>query len=120
MIQNLIFAILFLKILFRTCNFLIFVRTFQWTSSESQSQQKLVKKITHFTTKLRSKVSLGGRLKNFFKAARCFGLVKCILQFCLGLVKCILSILIEIFGNSAICHQFHTSIYSIRMLKFPR
>ena len=34
MIQNLIFGILFLKILFRAYNFFIFVQTFQWTSSE--------------------------------------------------------------------------------------
>ena len=59
MIQSLIFWILFLQILFRACSFLIFFHTFQWTSSEclnfrfssrtSQSQQKLEKKITHFT-----------------------------------------------------------------------
>ena len=35
MIQNLIFGILFLKILFRTYNFFISVQTCQWTSSES-------------------------------------------------------------------------------------
>ena len=34
MIQNLIFGILFLKILFWAYNFFIFVRTFQWTLSE--------------------------------------------------------------------------------------
>ena len=91
MIQNLIFGVLLLKILFRECNFIktsinrsliifkkprnmtndffnnyIFVDTFQWTSSEifhnckfssrkSQSQQKLAKKITHFTIQFRSK-----------------------------------------------------------------
>ena len=55
MIQNLIFGIPFLKILFRAYNFIIFVHTFQWTSSEfffnfrfssrkSQSQQKLEKR----------------------------------------------------------------------------
>ena len=66
MIQNLIFGILFLKILFRACIFFIFASTFQWTSSEvflnfrfssrnSQSQQKLAKKITHFTIKFRAK-----------------------------------------------------------------
>ena len=66
MIQNFIFRILFLKILLRACNAFIFVPTFQWTSSEfflifrfssrkSQSQQKLAKKITHFTIQFRSK-----------------------------------------------------------------
>ena len=68
MIQNLIFGILFLKILFRlrAYNFFIFVYTFQWTLSEfflffwfssrkPQSQQKLTKKITHFTILFRSK-----------------------------------------------------------------
>ena len=35
MIQNLIFGILFLKILFRTYNFFIFVQISQWISSES-------------------------------------------------------------------------------------
>ena len=67
MIQNLIFTILFLKILLRACNAFIFVHTFQWTSSEFfffifrfssrkfQSQQKLVKKITHFTIQFRSR-----------------------------------------------------------------
>ena len=34
MIQNLIFGILFLKILFRTYNFFIFVQISQWISSE--------------------------------------------------------------------------------------
>ena len=65
MIRNLIFVILFLKIFFRPYNFFIFVHTFQWTSSEffysrfssreSQRQQRLVKKITHFTIQFRSK-----------------------------------------------------------------
>ena len=66
MIQNLIFRIIFLKILLRACNAFIFVHTFQWTSSEfflifrlssrkSQSQQKLAKKITHFTIQFRTK-----------------------------------------------------------------
>ena len=60
MIQNLIFAILFLEILFRAYNFFIFVHTFQWASSQfffysrfssrnAQSQQILAKKITHIT-----------------------------------------------------------------------
>ena len=61
MIQSLIFGIIFLKILLRAHDFFIFVHAFQWTSSEffffdfrffsrkSQSQQKLAKKITHFT-----------------------------------------------------------------------
>ena len=34
MIQNLIFRILFLKILLRACNAFIFIHMFQWTSSE--------------------------------------------------------------------------------------
>ena len=65
MIRNLIFVILFLKIFFRPYSFFIFVHTFQWTSSElfysrfssreSQRQQRLVKKITHFTIQFRSK-----------------------------------------------------------------
>ena len=66
MIQNLIFRILFFKILLRVCNAFIFVHIFQWASSEfffifrfssrkSQSQQKLAKKITHFTIQFRSK-----------------------------------------------------------------
>ena len=66
MIQNVIFGILFLKILFWACNFFIFVEMFPRTSSEflfnfrfssrkSQSQQKLAKKITHFTIQFRSK-----------------------------------------------------------------
>ena len=66
MIQNLIFGILFLKILFWAYNLFIFVRTFQWTSSEfflnfifstrkSQNRQKLAKRITHFTIQICSK-----------------------------------------------------------------
>ena len=65
MIQNLIFWILFLKILLRACNAFIFFHTFQWTSEfflisrfssrKSQSPQKLAKKITHFTIQFRSK-----------------------------------------------------------------
>ena len=58
MIQNFIFGILFLKILFWAYNFLIFVLTFQLASSEFlfhfrffsrklQRQQKLAEKITH-------------------------------------------------------------------------
>ena len=64
--QNLIFKFIFLKIFFRTWNFFIFVHTFQWTSSDfffnfrffsrkSQSQEKLPKKITHFTIQFHSK-----------------------------------------------------------------
>ena len=34
MIQNLIFGILFLKIVFWAYNVFVFVQTFQWTSSE--------------------------------------------------------------------------------------
>ena len=37
MIQNLIFGILFWKILIRPYNFFIFVQTFQWISSKSLS-----------------------------------------------------------------------------------
>ena len=66
MIQNLIFGILFLKILFRGYNVFIFVQTFQWTSlnfffnfrfssRKSQSQQKLAEKITYFTIPFHSK-----------------------------------------------------------------
>ena len=66
MIQNVIFGILFLKILFRAYNLFIIVQTFHWTSSrvffnlrfssrKSQSQQKLAEKITHFTIQFRSK-----------------------------------------------------------------
>ena len=63
MIQNLIFKIIFLKKNFRAYNF---VHTFQWVSSEflfqfqifsreSLSQQKLPKKVFHFTIQFRSK-----------------------------------------------------------------
>ena len=66
MIENLISGILFLKILLRAYDIFIFGQTFQWTlskfffnfrfsSRKSQSQQKLAKKITHFTTQFRSK-----------------------------------------------------------------
>ena len=66
MIQNLTFRFYFLKILFRPYNFFIFVHTFQWKSSvfffsfrfstrKSESQQKLAKKITHFTLQFCSK-----------------------------------------------------------------
>ena len=61
MIQNLIFVILFLKILFHA-NFLLFVHKFQWTSSKfffdfrfSQCQQKLEKMMTRFTIHFCSK-----------------------------------------------------------------
>ena len=65
MIQNLILGILFLKI-FWEYNIFIFFQAFRWSSSEflfifrfssgkSQSQQKLAKKITHFTIQFRSK-----------------------------------------------------------------
>ena len=58
--KNLIFGILFLKILFRAYKVFIFVQTFHWISSDfffsfrlssrkCQSQQKLAKKITYFT-----------------------------------------------------------------------
>ena len=66
MIQNAIFGILFLKLLFRVHNFFAFGQMYQRTSSEflfnfrfcsrkSQSQQKLAKNITHFTIQFRSK-----------------------------------------------------------------
>ena len=66
MIENAIFGILVLKIIFRGYNFFIFVQTFQRTSSEfhfnfsfsnrkSQSQQKLANKIIHFTIQFHSK-----------------------------------------------------------------
>ena len=66
MIQNVIFGIRFLKILFWAYNFFIFFQTFPRTSSEflfnfrfssrkSQRQQKLAKKITNFTIQFRSK-----------------------------------------------------------------
>ena len=58
--KNLIFRILFLKILFRAYKVFIFVQTFHWISSDfffsfrlssrkCRSQQKLTKKITYFT-----------------------------------------------------------------------
>ena len=53
---------------------------------------------------------VGARLNNFFKAAHCFGLVKCIRFF----------ISIEIFGNSTLFQHFDTSIYSIKTLRFSR
>ena len=64
--KNLIFGILFLKILFWAYKVFIFVQTFHWMSSDfffnfrfssrkSQSQQKLAKKITHFTIEFCSK-----------------------------------------------------------------
>ena len=65
MIQNLIFWNSFLENIISGIQFFIFVHKFQWTSSEvsfnfrfssrkSQSQQKLAKKITHFTIQSRS------------------------------------------------------------------
>ena len=62
MIQNLIFGIILLKMLF----LLIFIHMFQWASSKflfdfrfsrrkSQSQQKLLIKITYFAIQVRSK-----------------------------------------------------------------
>ena len=62
MIQNLIFGILFLKILFRAYNVFKFVQTFQLRTSEFlfnfrfHSKQNLAKKITHFTIQSRSKI----------------------------------------------------------------
>ena len=70
MIQNLICGIpffFFLKILLRTCRVFIFVQTFQlaspqfflnfrFSSRESQSQQKLAKKITRFTIQFPSTI----------------------------------------------------------------
>ena len=66
MIQNVIFGILFLKILFWLYSFLVFAQMYQRKSSEflfdfrfssrnSQSQQKLAKKIAHFTIQFRLK-----------------------------------------------------------------
>ena len=66
MIQNLIFRILFLKILIRAYNVFIFLQTFQWTlwefffnfrfsSTKSQSQQKLAKTVPHFIMQFRSR-----------------------------------------------------------------
>ena len=63
MIQNLIFVIIFLKIVFWTNYFLFsFTRSSghhqffsRFSSRKSQSQQNLAKKIIHFTIQLRSK-----------------------------------------------------------------
>ena len=64
MIQNLIFGIPFLKISFQAYNLFIFVHSLWWTvfifnfrfsSRNSQSQQKLGKKVTFFTIEFRSK-----------------------------------------------------------------
>ena len=67
MIQNVIFGILFMKILFLAYNFFIFAQMYQRPSSaeflfnfrfsirKSQSQQKLGKKIAHFRIQFRSK-----------------------------------------------------------------
>ena len=66
MIQNLIFGIILLKILFLAYNFFIFIHMFQRTSSKfffdfrfsrrkSQSQQKLLIKIIYFAIQVRSK-----------------------------------------------------------------
>ena len=67
--SNLIFGILFLKILFWAYNSFIFVHTFQWTLSEfffnfrfssrkSQSQRKLAEKIIHLQCSFAQKPSL--------------------------------------------------------------
>ena len=66
MIQNLIFGIILLKMLFLAYNFFIFMHMFQQTSCKfffdyrfsrrkSQSQQKLLIKITYFAIQVRSK-----------------------------------------------------------------
>ena len=66
MIQNLIFGIILLKILFLAYNFFILIHMFQRTSSKlffdfrfsrrkSQDQQKLLIKITYFTIQVCSK-----------------------------------------------------------------
>ena len=66
MIQNLIFGIILLKMLFLAYNFFIFIHIFQRKSSKfffdfrfyrrkSQSQQKLLIKITYFVIQVRSK-----------------------------------------------------------------
>ena len=66
MIQNLIFGIILLKILFLAYNFFILIHMFQQTSSKfffdfrfsrrkSQSQQKLLIKITYFAIQVCSK-----------------------------------------------------------------
>ena len=68
--KNLIFGILFLKVLFRAYKAFIFVQTFQWISSEfflisdflaesrKANKKKLAKKITRFTIQFCSKSSL--------------------------------------------------------------
>ena len=65
MIQSLILEYFFENIISSIFDFFILVNTFQWISScffkyrfssrNSQSKQKLAKKITHFTTQFRSK-----------------------------------------------------------------
>ena len=67
MIQNLIFGILFLKILFQAYSSFVFICTFRWALSEFflisnflaeswvAKPKKLAKKITYFTTQLCSK-----------------------------------------------------------------
>ena len=63
MIQNLTCRVLFLEILFQTYRLFIhvpvdFIRVsfnFKFSNRNSQSQQKLLKKVTHFTIQLRSK-----------------------------------------------------------------
>ena len=66
MTQNLIFGIILLKMLFLAYNFFIFMHMFQQTSCKfffdyrfsrrkSQSQQKLLIKITYFAIQVRSK-----------------------------------------------------------------
>ena len=63
MIQKLISGIFFLKMLFRTCDLFTYVPVdiigifldFRFSSRKSQSQQKLPKKITHFSIRFNSK-----------------------------------------------------------------
>ena len=65
MIQNVIFGTIYLKILFRAYNFLIFAQMYQWTSSEflfnfrfssrNLKANKLRKKIANFIIQFRSK-----------------------------------------------------------------
>ena len=64
MIQNLIFGILLLKMLFPAYNFFIFIHSghyqsfffdFRFSGRKSQSQQKLSTKITYFAIQFRSK-----------------------------------------------------------------
>ena len=64
MIQNLIFGILLLKMLFPAYNFFIFIHSghyqsfffdFRFSGRKSQSQQKLSVKITYFAIQFRSK-----------------------------------------------------------------